>query len=570
MMVAMTGLLLAAAIKASSFGFDPVDSTAILQTALKSGAERIIIDKQASPWLTGMLKGVSNVEIVFEPGAVVAAKPGAFANRLDRLLTFRGCSNVVVRGGTLRMNRDEYRDSKRGFDGGYRHALELYGVENVTVEDMTIEESGGDGIYVNGAHHVVIRNVTSARNARQGISVISARDLLIERCRFVDTAGTPPEAGIDLEPNGASEGLSDIVVRDCEFSGNRECGIDLALVKLNGSTRDTSIFFENCRAFNNGKPSEIVCWNSPANAARGVVTFRNCTIGYPAGKETFRLLENEDLPIRLELENSFFREEGADGSVRVLPFDAAWLAQLYPLAGKADATAYPKVLAPDWTRYAVVDSRPGELVDLLPNRFRYPFTLAFYAAQPGEAVLVAQQAIVGRNGRLAGRKTIVTDADGKTVYSFPLARVGIEPTRVAIPVPKAGFYRIAVLPGFLTLLKSSVPLAVHAFGESVCMNGMPTSYFLSVPGKSGEFAVYVSGDLGDESVHATVRDPDGAVVWDADNVHRWRGWRSSAQPKEGLWRLDLARPSASGFDDYKVEMSGLPPFLFLSSEKYWK
>ena len=114
MMVAMTGLLLAAAIKASRFGFDPVDSTAILQTALKSGAERIIIDKQASPWLTGMLKGVSNVEIVFEPGAVVAAKPGAFANRLDRLLTFRGCSNVVVRGGTLRMNRDEYRDSKRG------------------------------------------------------------------------------------------------------------------------------------------------------------------------------------------------------------------------------------------------------------------------------------------------------------------------------------------------------------------------------------------------------------------------------------------------------------------------
>ena len=28
--------------------------------------------------------------------------------------------------------------------------------------------------------------------------------------------------------------------------------------------------------------------------------------------------------------------------------------------------------------------------------------------------------------------------------------------------------------------------------------------------------------------------------------------------------------AASGFDDYKVEMSGLPPFLFLSAEKYWK
>ena len=559
-----------AEVKASSFGFDPADSTAFLQAALKSGAKRVVIDKRESPWLTGMLKGVSNVEIVFEPGAVIAAKPGAFASRLDRLLTFRSCSNVVIRGGTLRMNKAEYRDPKRNFDGGYRHALELYGVENVTVEDMTIEESGGDGIYVNGAHKVVIRNVTSARNARQGISVISARDLLIERCRFIDTVGTPPQAGIDLEPNGASEGLSNILIRDCEFSGNRECGIDLALVKLNGSTRDTSIVFENCRAFNNGKPSEIVCWNSPANAARGVVTFRNCRIGYPAGKEAFRLLENEDLPIRLELADSVFREEGADGSVREIPFDAAWLAKLYPLAGKADETDYPKVLKPDWKGYTVVDARPGELVDLLPNRFRYPFTLAFYAAQPGEAVLVARQTIVGRGGRLEERTANVMDESGKVVYGFSLGQIGTEPTRVAIPVRKAGFYRIAIQPGFLTLLKSSVPLAVHAFGESVCMNGMPTSYYLSVPEKSGEFAVYASGDLGEESIHATVRDPDGVVAWDADNVHRWRGWRSPAQPKAGLWRIDLTRPSASGFDDYKVEMSGLPPFLFLSAEKYWK
>ena len=78
-MMMTTGLLLAVAIKASSFGVDPADSTRFLQAALSSGAKRVVIDKQAGPWLTGMLKGVSNVEIVFEPGAVIAAKPGAFA-----------------------------------------------------------------------------------------------------------------------------------------------------------------------------------------------------------------------------------------------------------------------------------------------------------------------------------------------------------------------------------------------------------------------------------------------------------------------------------------------------------
>ena len=44
--------------------------------------------------------------------------------------------------------------------------------------------------------------------------------------------------------------------------------------------------------------------------------------------------------------------------------------------------------------------------------------------------------------------------------------------------------------------------------------------------------------------------------------------RRPANP--GLWKIDFARPTRGGLDDYKCEMHGLPPFLFLSPEKYWE
>ena len=89
----------------SSFGFDPVDSTEILQKALDSGARKIVIDKQASPWITRPLFGRSDCEIVFERGTEVVAKKGAFLGKGDSLLTLKCARNVKISGygATLRM-----------------------------------------------------------------------------------------------------------------------------------------------------------------------------------------------------------------------------------------------------------------------------------------------------------------------------------------------------------------------------------------------------------------------------------------------------------------------------------
>src|SRR5690606_2640757 len=183
--------------RASWWGFDPVDSTAPLQAAINSKVKRLIIDRQPLPWVTRPLTGASDQEIIFEAGTELVALKGAYHAKGDRLLSFQQCENVVLRGETsedgkvarIRMHKADYQ-SKDYERSEWRHGLAFYGCRNVLVQDLTIEQTGGDGIYLGaGSNHrpnrqVTIRRVDCNENHRQGISVISAEDLLIEDCQL--------------------------------------------------------------------------------------------------------------------------------------------------------------------------------------------------------------------------------------------------------------------------------------------------------------------------------------------------------------------------------------------------
>ena len=108
------------------------------------------------------------------------------------------------------------------------HVLNFHGCTNVTVAGLTLAESGGDGIYLgagrNGAtnRNVVIRDVVCDRNYRQGISVITAENLLIENCILRDTGGTAPQAGIDFEPQPPHRTAGPTaVMRGCTIEDNQ-------------------------------------------------------------------------------------------------------------------------------------------------------------------------------------------------------------------------------------------------------------------------------------------------------------------------------------------------------------
>ena len=271
--------------RASWWGFDPADATQSLQAAVNSPAIRVIVVNMGRPWIVTTIRLPSDKEIVFEPGVVIEAKRGAFLGKTDCLFLARGCRNLTLRGrdATFRMHKSDYH--KPPYEPAeWRHALSIRGCENVRIEGLTLLESGGDGIYLGAGsrqatnRNVTIRNVICDGNNRQGISVITAEDLLIENCVFRNTNGTAPEAGGDLEPNHPEERLVNCVLRNCRSENNAGHAYHIYLGQMNEQSPPVSIRFENCTSSGCGRYSASlsIANRNGGRSVRGLIEYVSC------------------------------------------------------------------------------------------------------------------------------------------------------------------------------------------------------------------------------------------------------------------------------------------------------
>lgn len=279
-------VLPAESVKASSFGFSEKDATACLQKAIDSGVKKLIVDNTGREWLVGPIRLRSGQEIVFADGVVVRALPGAFKKQGESLFTAKDVSGVTLRGGknaVLMMNKKDYQDTARYQWSEWRHLISLRGASDVVISGLTLKASGGDGIYVStgsgqiGCRNVLIDNVTCDDHHRQGISIISAENLLVKNSRFRNTRGTPPQCGVDIEPNGNRDYVINNVFKNCEFSGNAAAGILLHLAALNADSKPVSITFRNCRSFGNASDG-IALYMSSTTSVKGSVLIEDCEV----------------------------------------------------------------------------------------------------------------------------------------------------------------------------------------------------------------------------------------------------------------------------------------------------
>ena len=274
-------------VRASSFGFE-IDPTRAMVLAMKSDNDTIIIDKKKVPWTVKPVRiiGVSNKVILFESETQVHAQSGAFMKTTDALLTFVKCENIQIigNGSTLCMNKEEY------LDGEWRHGISLRAAKDFSIRDLTIRDSGGDGIYIAGSErgtyseNVFIDNVQSLNNKRQGLSIISGKNITISNSLFADTKGTLPGAGLDIEPNNAEDVVSQIEINKCVFRNNDHSGIKLALGKLEDWSTPVSIYVNDCILENNHSKdhpktaAEILIGAHKNRPVKGEVIFQNCLI----------------------------------------------------------------------------------------------------------------------------------------------------------------------------------------------------------------------------------------------------------------------------------------------------
>jgi hypothetical protein len=219
------------------------DDTHVFQMALNSTAiEGQTLEIPPGVYNVRPIYIPAKSSVVLDPGVVVQAMPGY--GQASRLLNISDVQNVSISGtpgqSIFRMPKAEYTS------GEYRHCLAIEGATNVMIDGIQCNDSGGDGVYIGEGRqgysaNIKILNSGFDNNRRQGLSLISGRNILIRNCTFTNTSGTDPSDGIDIEPNQTSDFLENVVIDHSSSIGNEGSGLVFGIQRLNASSPPVSI-----------------------------------------------------------------------------------------------------------------------------------------------------------------------------------------------------------------------------------------------------------------------------------------------------------------------------------------
>ena len=276
---------------ASWWGFSKDDSTQALQNAVNSGVPTLIVDNIGSDWiLNKTINLVSNQKIIFEDGVVIQAKKDSFKAATASLFLGKDVHDVTMEGRghvTLRMHKNDYQDAAKYSPAEWRSGINLYDCRNMTFRNLTITQTGGDGIYLGATENgyndnILIEDMTFDGNHRLAMAVISAQNLTIRRCKFINTLGTPPNGGLDFEPNTTGQQLVNCVVEDSLFANSvKGMGVSISPANMTGDSIPLSIQFKNCIFKNNEEGLSMWLIKVPTQTpVSGKVSFDDCTFDH--------------------------------------------------------------------------------------------------------------------------------------------------------------------------------------------------------------------------------------------------------------------------------------------------
>jgi len=157
-------------------------------------------------------------------GAILKAKTSSVAHAY--VVRARNVSDVEIAGGQILGERATHHYYS-GTTDEWNHGIYVVGCKRVTVRDLRVSKCTGDGMSIGGgAYDVVIDNIVSTGNRRQGLSITHCSYIRIYDSEFSYTSGTSPECGIDIEPDGSST-CANVHIENCRFNNNAKYGLNI-------------------------------------------------------------------------------------------------------------------------------------------------------------------------------------------------------------------------------------------------------------------------------------------------------------------------------------------------------
>jgi hypothetical protein len=216
-----------------AMGNGATDDTRAIQAAinaLPSTGGTIYVP--AGTYMINALTGISlrsHTRLQLASGALLKAIP----NSAERYWVVKAwnVNNVEILGGGVMGERY----SHRGTTGEWGYGINISGSSKVYVHDITVSDSWGDGLLVGAtgwgssmvpSTGVTLNHVTSKSNRRQGMSITPSSQVYVVNSSFINTYGTAPQAGIDIEPQTQGK-VSQVRLENTTLSSNAGNGLEV-------------------------------------------------------------------------------------------------------------------------------------------------------------------------------------------------------------------------------------------------------------------------------------------------------------------------------------------------------
>ncbi|HKN79616.1 MAG TPA: glycosyl hydrolase family 28-related protein, partial [Lysobacter sp.] len=195
------------------------DDTAAIQAAINSlPTTGGIVQIPAGTYMIDTSKRInlrSSMLLQMDPAAILKAKTCSLIRHY--ILYINDKTDVEIAGGQLVGDRDTHVYSGTSTHE-WGHGIQCLGGKRVTIRDMRISKCTGDGVCIGGAaSDVVVANIVSTQNRRQGLSITNCTNIKVYDSEFSFTQGTAPECGIDIEPD-AGYTCSNILIQNCRMN----------------------------------------------------------------------------------------------------------------------------------------------------------------------------------------------------------------------------------------------------------------------------------------------------------------------------------------------------------------
>lgn len=185
------------------------DDTQSIQDAFNSGFH---IRFPQGTYLTDKNLSIKSNSVIDFTGSIIIRKPTSEIGY--KILDLSLAENVTLISPTLIGEKDEHL----GTEGQWGHGIDTGSSKNITISNPTISNCWGDGIYIGrnsgsylpeNINIIGVANITNCR--RQGISVVGGKKLFIDSLIARNIVGSPPGAGLDIEPNSADDHVELVV-----------------------------------------------------------------------------------------------------------------------------------------------------------------------------------------------------------------------------------------------------------------------------------------------------------------------------------------------------------------------